>query len=199
MCPPEMLPFHETLEKFFHKNFEEEIRRLTFDNTSDLSPTSRNYPHASQYQGSIYEQKSITRTLSTASTSRPTQPYTTPPLHVGHLSQSPMSPLSPRGAIIASEMPAGSKQTPLQRHLAHLARHGINGVSSGPADAGDAASVHVESPNDSYVNVLGNGSPATTGMSASSVAPSGSMGSSLKERFSRFGSLNFGRRHGNSS
>jgi dedicator of cytokinesis protein 3 len=190
LCPPEMVPFHDTLEKFFHKNFNDEIRRLTVDGTLDHQ--TNQLPGTSQYQPSLYEQ-SHKRSISTTSTTRPLQvgrQYMTPP---------PLSPLSTRGAILTSEIPAGSKQTPLQRHLAHLARHGINGVSSspGPGDIGDTVSISAGSPHDSFVNVV-NGVPAAA-LSNASVANSnlGSAGS-LKGRFSRFGSLNFGRRHGNS-
>lgn len=198
LCPPEMLPFHETLEKFFRKNFQDEIRRLTADGASDQltisSPVSR-----SQIGGaSSYEQSSLTRSQSTTSTTRP--PYVMPPLQVGHqpMSPPPLSPMITRGAILASDPPSGSKQTPLQRHLAHLARHGINGVSSAPGgggDNGDTASLSIaESPHDSFVNVA-NGLPAA-GFSNASVANSnlGSSVGSLKGRFSRFGSLNFGKR-----
>ncbi|KNZ80427.1 Dedicator of cytokinesis protein 3 [Termitomyces sp. J132] len=126
LCPPEFIPFHETLEKFFKKNFREEIRRL---------------------------------------------------------------------AVL-------SDSTPLQRGLAHLARHGIHGVSSAPGENGGSDSLSVESPrnSNSFVNV-GNPIHSSAGgaqMSGISVAPShvGSLGSfgSLKGRFSRLGSLNFGRR-----
>jgi len=184
-----MVPFHDTLEKFFHKNFHDEIQRLTVDGT--LNHLTNQLPGTSQYQPSLYEQPSHKRSISTTSTTRPLQvgrQYMTPP---------PLSPLSTRGAILTSEIPAGSKQTPLQRHLAHLARHGINGVSSGPGDIGDTVSISAGSPHDSFVNVV-NGVPAAA-LSNASVANSnlGSAGS-LKGRFSRFGSLNFGRRHGNS-
>jgi dedicator of cytokinesis protein 3 len=188
LCPPEILPFHGTLENFFHKNFHEEIRRLTADGASDH--LTDQFPGTSQYQPSLHGQQSHKRSVSTTSTTRPLQvsrQYMTPPL----------SPLSTRGAILTSEVSAGSKQTPLQRHLAHLARHGINGVSSGPGDIGDTVSISAGSPHDSFVNVV-NGIPAAA-LSNASVANSnlGSVGS-LKGRFSRFGSLNFGRRHGNS-
>jgi dedicator of cytokinesis protein 3 len=182
-----MLPFHETLEKFFRKNFQDEIRRLTVDGASDqLTDQLLGNAH---YQPSLYQYHK--RSMSTTSTTRP--------LHLGHqpMSPTPLSPLTPRGAILASEAPAGSKQTPLQRHLAHLARHGINGVSSGPGDTGDTVSLSGGSPHDSFVNVA-NGIPAAA-LSNTSVANSNlGSGGSLKGRFSRFGSLSFGRRHGNS-
>jgi len=195
LCPPEMLTFHETLEKFFRKNFNDEIRRLTADGASDHLTDP--LPGTSQYQTSLYEKQSLKLSMSTTSTTRP--PHIVQPLQVSRqpMTPPPLSPLSARGAILASEVPASSKQTPLQRHLAHLARHGINGVSSGPGDNGDSASMSAGSPHDSFVNVV-NGIPAPA-MSNGSVANSnlGSAGS-LKGRFSRFGSLNFGRRHGNS-
>lgn len=87
------------------------------------------------------------------------------------------------------------RQTPLQRHLAHLARHGFNGVSSGPGDNGGSDSLSEESPRNSVVTV-GN-APAATMSGAASVTTStlGSIGS-IKGRFSKLGSLNFGRRDG---
>jgi dedicator of cytokinesis protein 3 len=118
----------------------------------------------------------------------------TPPL------ESPVSPVS--GGNGGNISPTVSKQTPLQRHLAHLARHGINGLSSAPGDLiGGSDSLSAESPHNSFVNV-GNGIHGTPAaqMSGASVATSymGSMGSfgSLKGRFSRFGSLNFSRNKG---
>lgn len=49
LCPPEMLAFHATLEKFFHKNFADEIQRLSVDSTPepraiDAVPTSARLP-----------------------------------------------------------------------------------------------------------------------------------------------------------
>ncbi len=49
LCPPEMLAFHATMEKFFFKNFAEEIQRLPVDSTPepralDAVPTSRSLP-----------------------------------------------------------------------------------------------------------------------------------------------------------
>ena len=47
LCPPEMMPFHETLERFFRKNFLDEIRRLSIDVTSrdESSLISRHPAH----------------------------------------------------------------------------------------------------------------------------------------------------------
>ncbi|KAJ7287715.1 C2 domain in Dock180 and Zizimin proteins-domain-containing protein [Mycena rebaudengoi] len=185
------VPFHETLDKFFKKNFRDEIRRLGLDVAVDSVAPSRT---TSQYPTSAYEQ-SMKRSMSTVSTTR-ARPFFIPPLQLGRpvMSPPPMSPRSPTSPVDAGP-PA--KQTPLQRHLAHLARHGINGVSSAPGDIGGSDSLSAESPHNSFVNV-GNGVHAVPGakVSGASVATSKSFGSfgSLKGRFSRFGSLNFGRR-----
>lgn len=203
LCPPEFIPFHETLEKFFKKNFRDEIRKLAVDGASDtmtISPSlrSHNLPTTSQYQSSMYEQ-SLKRSMSSSSTAR--GPFVIPPLQLGRSMMSPQ-PTTSQSPVSPTNGPAGIKQTPLQRHLAHLARHGINGVSSAPGDAGGSDSLSAESPHNSFVNV-GNGVHGSHAaqMSGASVATStmGSIGSfgSLKGRFSRFGSLNFSRR-GNS-
>lgn len=49
LCPPEMLAFHATLEKFFRKNFADEILRLSVDPSPepralDAVPTSARLP-----------------------------------------------------------------------------------------------------------------------------------------------------------
>ncbi|KAF8145908.1 dedicator of cytokinesis-domain-containing protein, partial [Mycena galopus ATCC 62051] len=150
LCPPEFIPFHETLEKLFKKNFRDEIRRLGLETAPDpLSPSLG--------------------------------PLMSPP------------PMSPRSPMSPPDAAPPAKQTPLQRHLAHLARHGINGMTSAPGDTGGSDSLSAESPHNSFVNV-GNGVHAVPGakMSGASVATSKSFTSfgSLKGQFSWFGSLN---------
>jgi dedicator of cytokinesis protein 3 len=194
ICPPEMLVIHEgTLEKFFRKNFREEIQRLVADGFMDDQPMStqsvRSYPttlaNGSQDQGSVYAQ-SIHRSVSSASTSRPQQPY---PLQLPRQIMSP-PPLSPRERTSTSpdtSSPA-SAQTPLQRHLAHLVRHGFNGVSSRPEGSHD---VGEGSPPASMVNLAGF-SPTSVASIASGTGATHA--GSIKGRFSaRFGSLSFGR------
>jgi dedicator of cytokinesis protein 3 len=208
LCPPEFVPFHETLEKFFRKNFREEIRRLGLDDSSEtitISPSVRSQaagPSAapSQYQSSIYA-ASVAGTTSGSSVRR--APFTLPPLQFGRTMSPP--PLSPQSQEENQAVPGRVQQTPLQRHLAHLARHGINGVSSAPGESFGSDSVSAGSPHDSFVNV-GNGihaggSNGVQGSNASVVTsnPGGSgslvsLGGSIRGRISRFGSLNFGRR-----
>ncbi|KAJ3713330.1 cytoplasmic protein [Lentinula raphanica] len=200
LCPPEFIPFHETLERFFRKNFREEIHRLGIEEVSDTitkSPSLKSHTTVnpqSQYQPSEYN-GSIGRSLSLSSVRR----LVLPPLHLGRtLSPPPLSPISP----VQSEAPLEpSKQTPLQRHLAHLTRHGIIGVASGPPDAQNGSdSLSAESPHESFVNVVNGIHPVQSQNSGASMTTSnfgGSLGSlgSLKGRLSRFGSLNFGRRN----
>lgn len=218
LCPPEFIPFHETLEKFFRKNFRDEIRQLAADGMSD-SITVSTRSHA--YAASAYEPSAKRSASSSTSTAR----FVIPPLNVGRgLSMTPPleSPVSPGAASsVHHGVPggggsgagagAGAGRTPLQRHLAHLARHGINGVASAPGDVfggggiggggGGADSLSADSPHNSFVNVGGgSGGVHAAHASGASVAGSymGSIGSfgSLKGRFSRFPSLNFGRKQG---
>lgn len=169
--------------------------------TASTSSRSHNMTTSSSpYPSSLYEQ-STKRSVSSSSTAR----FGVPPIQVGRSVMTPPleSPISPVSGGNGSNnlSPTASKQTPLQRHLAHLARHGINGLSSAPGDLGGSDSLSAESPHNSFVNV-GNGIHGTPAaqMSGASVATSymGSMGSfgSLKGRFSRFGSLSFGRNKG---
>ena len=109
-------------------------------------------------------------------------------------STSHLSPRSQENGLSVAEAP-WMKQTPLQRHLAHLARHGFNGVSSGPGDNGGSDSFSEESPRNSVVTVGNNPVPTFSG--AASVAGASTLGGSIgsiKGRFSKFSSLNFGRR-----
>ena len=165
---------------------------------------SHNMTSSAQYPSSSYEQ-SMKRSISSSSTAR----FGVPPIQVGTRSgmmtppsESPISPVSGNESNILNH--TGSKQTHLQRHLAHLARHGFNGLSSAPGDMGGSDSLSNESPHNSFVNV-GNGIHVTPAaqISGASVATSyiGSMGSfgSLKGRISRFGSLSFGRNKGASN
>lgn len=190
LCPPEFIPFHETLEKFFKRNFREEIRRLAVD-VSDSASSSRSPLH----------QFPIPQGVLVADSGR----FVIPPLQIGGLilTPPPLSPQSPTSANVPSlPIPGNKQQTPLQRHLAHLARHGITGVASAPGDTVGSDSMSVESPRNSFINVGNNStaiqSTSTAQVSGTSVAPSymGSIGSfSLKGRLSRFGSLTFGRRN----
>ena len=202
LCPPEFIPFHEALVKFFRKNFHDEIRRLPLDGLSDYAVSNRSTRQSvtaqSQYVSSSYEQ-SLKRSVSSTSTTR----FGLPSISLGR-SVNVTPPLqtsiteAPNGNSVAAAPP---KQTPLQRHLAQLAKHGMNGVSASLGENA-ATAPSTESPHNSFVHV---GSSVTMAHQASgaSVATSymGSLQSfgSIKGRLSRFGSLSltFGRKGAN--
>ncbi len=200
LCPPEFFQFHETLVKFFKKNFHDEIRRLTMDGMSDaLSSLSRSQSQtaasSAHYASSSYEQ-SLRRSVSSASTAR----FAIPPIQVGqpfNLTPPLNSPIGDGSSATTNVNGAiqSSKQTPLQRHLAHLARHGINGVSSAPGENMASTSLSAESPHNSFVHV-GSASSVPQPSGASSYIGSLQSFGSIKGRLSRFGSLSlsFGRR-----
>lgn len=118
-----------------------------------------------------------------------------PPLQLGRpVTPPPLSPRSAHGQDISDTIISLSRQTPLQRNLAHLARLGFHGVTSGPGDNANSDTLSAGSPPGSFVNV-GSTIPTvnTSGASVSSNL-SNSIGS-IKGRFSRLGgNLNFGRR-----
>ncbi|KAI0268791.1 cytoplasmic protein [Gloeopeniophorella convolvens] len=190
LCPPEMLAFHETLEKFFRKNFHEEIQRLSFEIPPERgNALSLRHPDIS-YAPSLVDAVSIVPSNSSVSTTR--APFSIPPL------QLPGSTITPPQSPIASISGSNTQPTRLQKHIAHLAKHGMNGVSSGPGGTSDpglarSETLSVGSPQGSFVNVTGTAGPSAGNSGASFV---GSIGGSLKGRFSRFGSLSFGRRDG---
>jgi dedicator of cytokinesis protein 3 len=186
-----MLAFHETLETFFRKNFDEEIRRLSFDVPTErgIAPSSLQLPDAPSYASSLADAISITQ----ASSSAIRTPFgiSSPP--VPSLNITP--PQSPSTSFVGSAM----QPTRLQKHIAHLTRHGMNAVASRPGEGIDGYihrtdSLSIGSPQDSFVNVTGTAGPSV--MNSGSPAGSKSAGS-LKGRFSRLGSLSFGRRDGN--
>ncbi|KAH9917284.1 cytoplasmic protein [Amylocystis lapponica] len=186
LCPPEMVAFHGTLERFFRKNFAEEIQRLAVDSTSEPR---------------LYEPLSsplLSAAPSLANTQSPSRPQNTVvPVQAAHTITTQLSPAStrlPKGESQSNTDLAATKQTPLQRHLAHLARHGFNGVASGPGDLASSDTLSEGSPRDSFIN--GSGMVPITMVSGAASMTASTMGSigSIKGRFSKFGSLSFGRR-----
>ncbi|KAF8840035.1 hypothetical protein BDN67DRAFT_969174 [Paxillus ammoniavirescens] len=187
ICPQEMLRFHQTLEELFRKNFVEEVGRLTAQGGfEDLPPHSYTTSARVNDQGSLYEDGSLQRSLSSAQSMLP-------PLSLSGsaMTPHPMSPISSRDFPLHPEGLSSAKRTPLQLHAAHVARHGINGVSTGWRQETIGSEAGAGSPRNSLITV-GNG-PSVAGPSGSSVAMSTST-NSLRGRFSRFGSLSLGRR-----
>lgn len=176
-----MLRFHQTLEELFRKNFAEEIGRIGAQGGfEDIPPQS--YTRVTNDQSSLHENASVQRSLS-SSANLPALTLSTP------IPPQPVSPFTPsrdNGAEILSP----AKRTPLQLHAAHVARHGINGVSTGWRQDAMDSEAGTGSPRNSLITV-GNG-PSVTGPSSASIVTS-TVGS-IKGRFSRFGSLRSGRR-----
>lgn len=167
------------------------------DGQSDYAVSTRQSATASssQYVSSSYEQ-SLKRSVSSASTTR----FALPSINVGR-SFTATPPLqtpttdAPNGHGVTGPL---SKQTPLQRHLAQLAKHGMNGVSASLGD-NSATSPSTESPHNSFVHVGSSSvSMAHQPSGASAASYMGSLQSfgSIKGRLSRFGSLSltFGRK-----
>lgn len=197
-----MLTFHEALQKFFRKNFHEEIQRLNADAPDTLlTPRSRSHLTlpASSYATSLVDTVSVGPAASVASTHR--QSFVIPPLQLGQpaLTMPSSSPYAGSSSLSnASLNDSMPKQTPLQKNLAHLARHGMNGVASGPGDGGAGGSsgrgndsIDGMSPQGSFVNV-----GSVNGNISGGASIIGSVGGSFKGRFSR---LNFGRRERDTS
>ncbi|KAI0812456.1 cytoplasmic protein [Irpex lacteus] len=191
LCPPEMLNFHATLEGFFKKNFHEEIQRLAMDSmTRDAFVYARAQNTTAHYQVQP-EQHSIDYSVQESVSS-----HKPPPLDLRRTVSNDTSAAAPgreNGALLPDGIPP-PKQTPLQKSLAHLARHGVHGVASSPRDT-LGSDFDDNAPHDYLAN--GSGGPITHLSGSASVTTStiGSIGS-LKGRLSRFGSLNFGRRDG---
>ena len=185
-----MLAFHETLESFFRKNFDEEIRRLSFEVPTErgIPSSSLQPPDAPSYASSLADAISITQ--SSTSVNRTPFSVSSPP--VPSLNVTP--PQSPSTSFVGSAL----QPTRLQKHIAHLTRHGMNAVASRPGEGVDGYihrtdSLSIGSPQGSFVNVTGTAGPSVT--NSASLTGSKSAGS-LKGRFSRLGSLSFGRRDG---
>ena len=189
-----MLDFHETLERFFHKNFHEEIERLSFEIPAEHAVTSSQSQPYRSYSSSLTDSTSIVPSSSSVSTTR--APFSIPPL------QLPGSHITPPQSPLASFPSSAVQPTRLQKHIAHLARHGMNAVASGPGDVVDTGilrsdSLSVSSPQGSFVNVTGAAEPPSATATNSGASIMGSIsGSFQKGRFSRLGTLSFSRRDG---
>ena len=186
-----MLNFHATLEGFFKKNFYEEIQRLSMESpTRDAFVSARVQNDTAQYHVPLEQQSIDYSTQESSSLHKP------PPLDLRRTISNDASRVGPTRTNIplSADGVAPPKQTPLQKSLAHLQRHGVHGVASGPRDTFGSDFEDIAPP-DYLVN--GSGGPITHLSGSASITTStiGSIGS-LKGRLSRFGSLNFGRRDG---
>src|ERR1700754_1475573 len=100
LCPQEMLPFHEAMERMFRKNFHDEIQRLTTEDPVDDLDTgtvqdsqSIRKSISSHYQSSLHNAAGAHRKAAqTVKTQR--SPFIIPPLQLGRTDLDP-SPISP--------------------------------------------------------------------------------------------------------
>lgn len=229
ICPPEMLRFHQTLQELFRKNFSEEIRRITAEGGFDVTPAesyiSPTRTGTSVHDlGSFYDQGSLHKAQPSLSSSASLAGGAAP-LSLGGSSAAihvPILPssLSSHGHVRSSshaysQAPShldgrhGSKPTPLQLHAAHVARHGLTGVSTGwrsdiPPGNGVGANTGIgmaadgppNSPRESLVTVGNSNGLGVLRASPSIGTPTSGSAGSIKGRLSRFGSLSLGQRKG---
>lgn len=200
ICPQEMLGFHhETLERLFQKHFAEEILRLNLEsvreprenvNTLGASspvPSGPQTRSRSSIQERLRHKQSESSFLDRAY-------ITTPPLHLGRTGPGDLPPLSPLaynqlGSTI--DLTGRRNPTPLHRHIAHLARYGMTGVSSGTTDRQHVMGSDEHSVSSVRESSFANGIGA--GHSGVSITQQSQGGGSLKRTIKKFGSLNLGR------
>lgn len=190
-----MVTFHSTLENFFRKNFHEEIQRLAMDSHSrDAFLSSR--PHLPAGSAVHYQPYSEQHSIDYSSHDSPSSSGPSAldlRQTVSNATSLPAHPVRGNGQV-AADGALLAKQTPLQRGLAHLARHGVNGVASSPRDT-ISSDIGELSPRDSFINGSGAQIANISGSASVTTSTMGSIGS-IRGRFSRFGSLSFGRRDG---
>ncbi|KZV88707.1 cytoplasmic protein [Exidia glandulosa HHB12029] len=176
LCPPEMVPFHQTLERFFRRHFVDEISRLGLEEHTlpDVSSAQSSRNAHGPYSPSLYTD-SEAHGFSTASglqrsgsinVGRPS--FSMPPSHLSIISNGTAWTGTTPGVSRATTMRRQNGQPPpqpslLQRNLANLAKYGMNAVASGPGDEGrDAMSSNSldglpENQLESFVTVAGGG------------------------------------------
>lgn len=176
-----MVRFHQTMEELFRKSFSEEVGRIGAQGGFEEVPP-RSYTRVND-QSSVPENASLQTSLSSSG-----QSASVPALSLSTaIPPQPVSPFAPSSGV---EAPSPAKLTPLQLHAAHVARHGINGVSSGWRQDTMGSEADTLSHRNSLITV-GNAASLTSPSGASIVM---STVGSIKGRFTRFGSLRSGRK-----
>ncbi|EJD42755.1 cytoplasmic protein [Auricularia subglabra TFB-10046 SS5] len=172
LCPQEMVPFHQTLERFFRRHFSDEILRLGLEehtlpdasstqssrNVGPYSPSVFTESEAHGFGGTLQRSNSI-------NVGRPS--FSMPPAsHLSIISNGTAWTTTTQALSRATTMKRQHGQPPpqpslLQRNLANLAKYGMNAVASGPGDEGrDAMSSNSlenmpDSQLESFVTVAG--------------------------------------------
>ncbi|KAK0524071.1 Deoxycytidine kinase 1 [Tilletia horrida] len=127
LCPPEMLPFHETLERFWRYNFSDEIARLGLD-ANGVADGSVSHSHGSALSG--HSDSDARRRLNESGVE------TSPAFQIGE-SRTRESLEGPRAQyavdvnsrlqkVVAGPETKPTVMSPLQRHISTLHRKSAN-------------------------------------------------------------------------
>ncbi|KIO32188.1 hypothetical protein M407DRAFT_67006 [Tulasnella calospora MUT 4182] len=157
LCSPEMRTFHGVLDRFFQKNFAGEIDKLNMvDEPIDEAPSSPSRNPTGLYTPPPVGWEEVSPTSGAVSPQSPPfsvngyQQFTPPENHRASLR--PMMMRDPG----AGEYPRRN-QTPLQRNLAYLARHGLNPLSSSSTAGAERSTLASEPRSDSPDGVSNTG------------------------------------------
>lgn len=179
-----MIPFHETLEKFFRKNFYDEIQKLPVEGISDqLSLSGVKNP----FSVSSFDAQALSTNLGhKRSNSSAARPSLSLPMPINVPGSTPLLVQNGFGLGQANSANAGPTRRPtqtlLQKNLAHLAQYGLTSLgSTGPERSTTTSDTRSDSPIESLVHV----GPVMP----SSSAPEGSMMDSVRSKFPRIGSI----------
>ncbi|KAG8934388.1 hypothetical protein FRC01_003345 [Tulasnella sp. 417] len=156
LCSPEMRTFHSVLDRFFQKNFAGEIDKLNMvDEPIDEAPSSPSRNPTGLYTPPPVGWEEVSPTSGAVSPQSPPfsingyQQFTPPENHRASLRPMMMN----HGT---GEYPRRN-QTPLQRNLAYIARHGLNPLSSSSTAGAERSTLASEPRSDSPDGVSNTG------------------------------------------
>ncbi|KAF8745721.1 hypothetical protein RHS02_01051, partial [Rhizoctonia solani] len=221
LCPAEMLPFHETLVRFFRKNFHDEIQRLASEPSEtnlplSASQTTNHFPRAPTVTTANHHDgvSSMYPKRSDSIAGRPSfSHYLAKRGHVGAPSVSLSIPISlstslreriaspteqplvgspPTPTHATAVSPTTTHLTPLQRNIAHLNKYGL----SAPGAYGQNGQTNQPpaSPDATSIGSLVNVGVGAPGRTHSVRDTSSVFSNRTKERLSRLGSLGWMKR-----
>ncbi|CCO31347.1 Dedicator of cytokinesis protein 3 AltName: Full=Modifier of cell adhesion [Rhizoctonia solani AG-1 IB] len=221
LCPAEMLPFHETLVRFFRKNFHDEIQRLASEPSEthlplSASQTTNHFPRAPTITTTNHHD-GVSSTYPKRSDSIAGGPsfshYLAKRGHVGAPSVSLSIPISlstslreriaspieqpfvgspPTPTHAAAVASASVHLTPLQRNIAHLNKYGLS--APGAHGQNGQANQPPASPDTTSIGSLVNVGVGAPGRSHSTRDTNSVFSNRTKERLSRLGSLGWMKR-----
>lgn len=154
-----MRTFHGVLDRFFQKNFAGEIDKLNMvDEPIDEAPSSPIRNPAGLYTPPPVGWEEISPTSGAVSPHSPPfsvngyQQFTPPENH-----RASLRPMMMRGHDTGPGEYSKRNQTPLQRNLAHLARHGLDPLSSSSTTGAERSTLASEPRSDSPDGVSNTG------------------------------------------